>query len=405
MPLIELWGKARDTVVSMSAMQILANSGNGSLKDNSDASHELREFLTYVSIYEIERYTYECLNGKLTDSGFFLQDIVNELGRRLENVVEHGLYRGVKGKIGFDGLWTSPEGHCILVEVKSSTTYHIDLEKIAFYKESLVEKGQISKASSILIAVGSEDTKGLEAQIRGSRYAWDMRVISLEGLIKLVKIKEATEEDITAKKIRGLLVPIEYTKLDGIIDIMFATTTDIEETMTAQGIGVEETLTDRDGVAESPVCKVSRTGPEQIERVKQNMVSAIEKTLGVSLQAKSKALYLNKDGKIRVFCAVSKRYPATYAEYWYAYRLSHQTFLKDTEKAYIALGCMDASQIFLIPAYVVEKVLPALNYTESKTGNKYWHICIASEKGAGYVLVTQRGHENIRLENYIISSK
>lgn len=200
MPLLELWEKARETVISMSAMQILANAGNGSLRDNSNASYELREFLTYISVDEVEKYTLECLNGKIADSGFLLQDIVNELGRRLENSIEHGLYRGIKGKVGFDGLWQSPEGHFILVEVKSSTTYSIDLDRIASYRELLKETGKIGKNSSILIAVGSEDTTGLEAQIRGSRYAWDMRVISIDSLIKLVRIKEATDEEDTAKK-------------------------------------------------------------------------------------------------------------------------------------------------------------------------------------------------------------
>ena len=404
MPLIDLWEKARETVVSMSALQILVNAGNGCLKDNSRASSEIREFLTYVSIDELERYISECLSEKLNEGGFFLQDIVNELGRRLENIVEHGRYRGVQGKIGFDGLWRSPEGHCILVEVKSSTNYPIDLDKIASYRNSLEQDEQIGKNSSVLIAVGSEDTRGLEAQIRGSRYAWDMRVISLEGLVKLVRIKEATEEESTARKIRGLLIPIEYTKLDGIIDVMFATTTDIEETMNAQSINVYEAEIDRDA-HESAVYKVNRTGHEQLKCIKQAIVEAVEGFVGVSLQAKSKALYLTKSGNIRIFCAVSKKYNSTYAEYWYAYRRSHQIFLKDAEKAYVALGCTDSFRVFLIPVQVIENILPVLNYTESKTGNRYWHLCIGNEEGVGYVIATQRGCENLSLENYTVSTK
>ena len=292
MPLLDIWEKARDSVVSMSALQILTIAGDGALKDNSDSSYELREFLSYVSIDALEKYACECLNEKFSDGGFFLQDIVNELGRRLEHNVEPGLYRGVKGKIGFDGLWDSPEKHCLLVEVKSSTAYSIDLDRIAFYRSSLIDNGKIDKLSSVLIVVGSEDTSGLEAQIRGSRYAWDMRIISLEGLIKLVKIKDSTEEEITGKKIRSLLIPIEYTKLDGIIDVMFTTTTDIEETINTQDITVDGPLSKQEENDNSP-SRVSRTSQDEIQAVKQSIIQLLERKFDTPLQAKSKALYLN----------------------------------------------------------------------------------------------------------------
>lgn len=199
-----------------------------------------------------------------------------------------------------------------------------------------------------------------------------------------------------------MLVPIEYTKLDGIIDIMFATTTDIEETMTTQDINVDVAVAEEIGV-ESSACKVLRTGADQIEIVKQGILNFIEKHIGASLQAKSRALYLTKDGKIRIFCAISKKYSNSYAEYWYTYRMSHRAFLQDAETAYIALGCTDSSKIFLIPFPIVEEALSHMNCTESKTGNKYWHIFIINENG--YVLVTQKGCENVPLEGCLFSLK
>ena len=291
-----------------------------------------------------------------------------------------------------------PEGHNILVEVKSNTAYFINLDRIFAYCEHLKEDGKIGKSSSILIAVGSEDTSGLEAQIRGSRYAWDMRVISVEALIKLVKIKESAEEEATLKKIRGLLIPFEYTKLDGIIDIIFTTASDIEESINTQDISINETIIDNYSKSTS---YIERTPMEKIEIIKQNIIHSVEKRLSVSLQAKSRALYVTTDGKTRIFCAVSKLYPTAYAEYWYAYRLSHQKFLEGAIDAYVVLGCTDTSQLFMIPVGVIESTLSALNFTESKTGNKYWHLCIAREDD-GYILVTQKGHSNIQLTDYII---
>lgn len=400
MPLLDLFEKGRDTVLAMSASQVLAVSGDGNLKDGSHASHELREFLTRISLQHIERYARDCLSEKILSGGLFLQDIVNELGRRLENTIDYGLYRGVRGKVGYDGLWTLPEGHSILVEVKSSTACTIDFDKIVSYRDRLKEDSKIEKSSSILFAVGDEDTSGLEAQIRGSRYSWDMRVISIEALIKLVKIKESTEEEATLKKIRGLLIPIEYTKLDGIIDVMFTTTSDIEESMAAQDININEVVLINNCNANISY-NVERTPKEEIESVKQHIVATVEKYLGVSFHAKSRALYLTKDGQTKLFCAVSKRYPKTYTEYWYTYRLSHQKFFEGTQNSYIALGCTDNSQIFLIPTQNVEAIISSLNCTESKTGNKYWHLYISKES-ENFVLVTQKDKDNFLLNDFLM---
>jgi hypothetical protein len=69
---------------------------------------------------------------------------------------------------------------------------------------------------------------GLEAQVRGSRHAWDIRLISADALIKLVQLKEDADAPDTGRKIRSLLAPMEYTRLDQMIDVMFTTAKDVE---------------------------------------------------------------------------------------------------------------------------------------------------------------------------------
>ena len=44
------------------------------------------------------------LNGLFEKSGETLQDIVNELGRRLDFEVENGFYQGRTNAVGNDGL-------------------------------------------------------------------------------------------------------------------------------------------------------------------------------------------------------------------------------------------------------------------------------------------------------------
>jgi hypothetical protein len=46
--------------------------------------------------------------------------------------------------------------------------------------------------------------------------------------LKLVQLKENTDDVATAQKIRDILFPMEYTRLDRIIDVMFTTVTDAE---------------------------------------------------------------------------------------------------------------------------------------------------------------------------------
>ena len=78
-----------------------------------------------------------CLSVAFPKNGMVLQDLVNELGRRLDYVATNGRYQGVQGKIGFDGLWLSPEGHTLVVEVKTTDAYRLSLDTLATYRARL----------------------------------------------------------------------------------------------------------------------------------------------------------------------------------------------------------------------------------------------------------------------------
>jgi hypothetical protein len=229
MRLQSLWRSNRAAIDELAIEQIVAIAGDGSLRDNSTCSQELRAYLAEANSAKLGDYVDRCLTNKLPNGGSILQDLVNELGRRLDYVVTNGRYQGVSGQIGFDGLWTSPEGHAVVVEVKTTDAYRISLDTIAAYREKLRARGDIESSASVLVVVGREDTGELEAQIRGSRHAWDMRLISTDSLLKLVLLKEAAEGPETGRKIRSVLTPAEYTRLDGMIDIMFTTAKDVEE--------------------------------------------------------------------------------------------------------------------------------------------------------------------------------
>jgi hypothetical protein len=215
LPLTELWLTSRSQLENKHIQQIIAFAGDGLLRDGSAAAQEFREFLTHLPASHLTKFTEQCLTDTFKDSGLALQDVVNEIGRRLGFRVFNGRYRGSTRDTGHDGLWRLLQEHSIVVEVKTTDAFRIDLNVIAQYRWELSEKGQIAEArSSILIVVGRQDTGDLEAQIRGSRHAWDIRLISVDALIRLMALKEAVEDQNIVRRMHEILIPREFTKLD-----------------------------------------------------------------------------------------------------------------------------------------------------------------------------------------------
>ena len=67
------------------------------------------------------------------------------------------------------------------------------MQKIASYRRELIASAQLDEErSSILIVVGRQDTGDLEAHVRGSRHAWDVRLISVDALLRLMFLKETS---------------------------------------------------------------------------------------------------------------------------------------------------------------------------------------------------------------------
>jgi hypothetical protein len=105
MALIELWKSSPQTVAQFTIEQIVKIAGDGNILDDSICSQELKEYLAELPDSEkIHAYVEQCLSFSFHRSGMALQDLVNELGRRLEYAVTNGRYGGTPNKIGFDGI-------------------------------------------------------------------------------------------------------------------------------------------------------------------------------------------------------------------------------------------------------------------------------------------------------------
>jgi hypothetical protein len=306
MPLLGIWKSNPKEIDQLTIEQIVTMAGDGKLRDASACSHELREYLTQANSQKLSAYIEHCLTDGFNKSGLILQDVINELGRRLEYDVTNGLYQGTSTTVGWDGLWKSPEGHTIIAEVKTTDAYRISLDKLAEYRQKLLAEKKLSEPSSILIVVGRNDTGELEAQIRGSRHAWDVRLISTGALRKLVFLKENSDLPETGRQIRGILTPMEYTRLDNMIEVMFATATDVETVIAETNQSSTEPPQPKDEASGGSGWQF--TDFAVLDAKRAEIVDAVAKKIGTKLIKKSRALFWDAEHKKRVGCTISKRY-------------------------------------------------------------------------------------------------
>lgn len=394
--LVELWQRNKSDTEQKHIQQIVAFAGDGKLRGGSQCAKEVREYLARVDIEVLSRYVHQCLEKSFADSGLVLQDLINELGRRLDYEVEDGFYQGRSNTIGFDGLWRAPDGSQIIVEVKTTDTYRISLETLAKYKDKLIAENRVT-TPSILIVVGRDDTGDLEAQVRGSRYAWDIRIISAEALLLLAKVKVDADDE-TALKMRQLLRPMEYTRLDDLVNIIYTTALD------ASGATESAEILENDGRGLSTNTRKYESGWEftnakVLDQYRDRSVAKLGERLGISFLKKTRASFWTSDRDFRCVCTVSKRYDREGQRYWYAYHPKWESWLAEAKTAYLILSCIELDFAFALPREDVLPILDKLNTTE-KEDRFYWHIIIAEMPDGSYHLNLPKNSSTFDLTPY-----
>ena len=366
----EMWNKG--IFDSKSLVQILSFLGDGKLIDDGVTSRQFRELLELIPSSLLRQFVDNCLVEKIED-GLALQDIINQIGSRLGFVVENGLYRGKRNDIiGYDGIWTSNEGHSLILEVKTTDAYRINLDIIAEYRIKLIEQQRISKDnSSILIVVGRQDTGDLEAQIHGSRHAWDIRLLSTDSLMKLLTLKETLNDTKTIQQINELLKPKEYTRIDKLIELIFLTSKDLQL--------IEPESTEIEETEEQPSEKKKRkSSKEKVTPVNfyEECIAKIQKKLGINLIKQSRISFTNKDKATGLICAISKPHKqGQHEKFWFAFHPYQNDFLKTIPNAYVAYGCGSSDKLFLIPYREFEPLIKNFWTTENED-RMYWHVVI-----------------------------
>src|SRR5438094_7021474 len=114
MGLLELWNENRQQLDDKRLHQLIAFAGDGRLVDGGTTTTERRQLLAAAPSERLARWKVEAIEDRYEGFGFVLQDLVNEVGRRLGFNVEFGRYRGRSGEDSPDGIWTAKDGHILL---------------------------------------------------------------------------------------------------------------------------------------------------------------------------------------------------------------------------------------------------------------------------------------------------
>ena len=388
MALIDLWNSDRQQITDKRIDQLIAFAGEGRLRDRNSTSEEFRTLLKVVSSDVIGQWLHECLEIRFTDFGFVLQDTVNEVGRRLGFDVTHGVYRGHSNE-GYDGLWQIPGGRAILVESKSSTSYSINLSRISEYRKQVAPQlGLRPEDISILIVVGTEDTSEFEAQVRGSRFAWDIRILGVKSLFRLLKLRETMDDPKVERQIQDILIPQEFTRLDRIIDLVFATAED------AQNADAEEEV-------ESEVEEIT---VEPRANFHNAILPRLEKHFSQPLVKRSRVQWGSADDQLLLSCQVSKLFKTGNADFWFGLKRTTYESLQEHKNSYCAFGLGSPERVVLIPFSVLAQHLDSFfTSPDSEGGVLHWHVRFANTN-KGVALLMQRDKSELDVTEYLLKS-
>ena len=385
MPLITLWRATPKAVLEMTLPTVvrMASDPDNSLRDGSPGSLDFRQFLTEIDSKKLSSFATYCLENPFTDSGQVLQDIVNEIGRRMGFVAENGRYRGVQNDIGYDGIWRSGSNN-LVVEVKTTDAYTISLDVIVGYRDRLVEEDRIPNDTPILIVIGRRDTSSLEAQVRGSRHAWSIRIVGVDALIKLMEVNLSTSSSDVTEKIHTILRPFEYTRIDQIVDVVFTTVEDKDQQLVEalNPIVIEE---------EQGTPAQIRTPRQTIELVKDQSISLLARRESTALQKRRNSLYSDPSNDVHAVVIASKRYDSD--GYWYAYNDDPQRkFLSEGGRSFLVLAMTDKDFAFAIPFVEIEKVWADLYETVLGNGRVYKHLDMYEVNGRYHLRIRTIGN-------------
>jgi hypothetical protein len=331
--------------------------------------------LQQASLDDLAVFLAEITANRMTRGGYILQDIVNELGGRLGFAVRHGRYQGVAGLAGYDGLWQA-DGQRLVVEVKSSDAFSIDLDLLARYARELdKEAASEPTVTHVLVVVAREDKSAIVSQIRGSRHAWTMRVVSVASLLQLVRTAQRAIDEGTKQALRKVLHPIDGTHLDALVDLIRQIATDAERSAIAS---------EHDSVEIGTGGEIAEAGQRHKSHValRERFRRLIESEADANCAIISPSVWRRPNGSL-VLVSISRRYDNSDFDYWFSLRESWVAALGDAGSE-LCLLFADASIAARLSGRTVSNWLPCLQIIRQSSGS-FITLAVSVDEGRHFL--------------------
>ena len=211
------------SIIGLSKVLALAGKLDDTEGENTPRER-FRQFLMedVTEVGQVRDYVEECLRNSGDQYNRALQDLVNYTGYFLGFEVQYGRYQGVPGQVGFDGLWTSPTGYHLVIEVKTSNVYAIKIDTLVGYVDKLIssEKKIPSWDTALgLYVVGKpeEGIKQLDNAIVAEKRTHQLRVLSVDALLSLAEMMKAY--GLSHKDVLAVIRPSGPT-VDWVVNLM-----------------------------------------------------------------------------------------------------------------------------------------------------------------------------------------
>jgi hypothetical protein len=201
-----------------------------------------------------------------------------------------------------------------------------------------------------------------------------------------VAVKEDLETPEAVQKIRQILRPKEYTKVDDIIDLVFSTAKDVKE---EEKIQLEFEPEEQEGKKFTPV------------NFREACITRLQTQLKTVLIKRSAALFSSSDEKVAVICLNSRKHElGKHSKYWFAFHPHQKETLAKFAHGFVAFGCGSAELIIFIPAKEFISWLEKFWTTELED-RFYWHVRIVGDK-AQLTMDTKAGFKPIDVTQFLV---
>ena len=191
-------------------------------------------------------------------------------------------------------------------------------------------------------------------------------------------------------QIQDILFPQEFTRLDRIIDLVFATA---EEAQDFEACDADEESDSDESAPEIP---------------RANFHSAIlprlEKHFGQPLVKRSRSQWATPDDTVLVSCQVSKHFDKG-ADFWFGLKRNSRESLKEHKNAFCAFGLGSPERVVILPMSFLDPNVDALFSSPDKAGGiQHWHVRFVNTD-IGVAMLIDRDRRQLDVSMYLLKDQ